>query len=58
VFGTDKTDSTSLKWSFIRKDNIMIRRLRQSALALGHAVEQQAKQVEKDLKMAKRVFYG
>jgi len=59
IFGSDKvSDSTQLQWSVVRKDNILVRQLKQATLLFGHAVAQQAKQTEKDIRKAQRVFYG
>jgi hypothetical protein len=57
------TDSTSeqseqLEWNYIRSDNYMIRTLKQAVNSASHMLERQLKTVEKDIKQAKKVFYG
>jgi hypothetical protein len=52
------SDSIDLSWSMVRSDNYMVRTLKQAVTTMAHVLVEQVKQVEKDIKRAKRVFYG
>jgi hypothetical protein len=58
LFGESDSTSEQLEWAYIRKDNFMVRTLKQAVESATYSLEQQVKKVEKDIKKAGKVYNG
>ena len=58
LFGESDSTSEQLEWAYIKKDNFMVRTLKQAVESATYSMEQQIKKVEKDIKKAGRVYNG
>ena len=51
-------DTTNLQWACIKSDNFLIQSLKKMTHFMAHMIGKEAEQAEKDIKKAKRMFYG
>jgi len=56
MFG-DRT-SSGPAWTYMKQDNYMVKTLKELTMLFAHNVEHEAKIMEKDVRKAKKIFYG
>lgn len=60
IFGTSKeeTVSSELEWKDIKSDNYLIKSLKEMAGFFAQAVKKEVETKEKEIKAARKLFYG
>lgn len=58
LFNDQTSSQTELQWEMMRSDNYFVKNLKNFLGLFAHAVKKEIEQKEKEIKQARKVFYG